>query len=155
MFYLKYGPHIAISLFSLSLLAFMEGVVNVEWYGQDYLHLKWHVVCSGLATPALNFSAHFQMVYLYIKHNSKVSFSSIISTLTAFTKAKRRTIQRPSRVGTGWRIVCSKTGLVRLNTERLATLCTDEDISCARNGTNHCNQFLHSYVVGRHVPLAG
>ena len=30
----------------------MEGVVNVEWHGQDYLHLKWHVVCSGLATPA-------------------------------------------------------------------------------------------------------
>ena len=27
----------------------MEGVVNVEWHGQDYLHLKWHVVCFGLA----------------------------------------------------------------------------------------------------------
>ena len=25
----------------------------VEWHGQDYLHLKWHVVCSGLATPDL------------------------------------------------------------------------------------------------------
>ena len=23
----------------------MKGVVNVEWHGQDYLHLKWHVVC--------------------------------------------------------------------------------------------------------------
>ena len=32
----------------------MEGVVNVEWYGQDYLHRKWHVVCSGLATPNLD-----------------------------------------------------------------------------------------------------
>ena len=31
----------------------MEGVVNVEWHGQDYLYLKWHVVCSGLATPVL------------------------------------------------------------------------------------------------------
>ena len=31
----------------------MEGVVNVEWHGQDYLHLKWHMVCSGLATPGL------------------------------------------------------------------------------------------------------
>ena len=31
----------------------MEGVVNVEWHGQDYLHLKWHVVCSGLATPGI------------------------------------------------------------------------------------------------------
>ena len=31
----------------------MEGVVNVEWHGKDYLHLKWHVVCSGLATPDL------------------------------------------------------------------------------------------------------
>ena len=33
----------------------MKGVVNVEWHGQDYLHLKWHVVCSGLATPVLVF----------------------------------------------------------------------------------------------------
>ena len=32
----------------------MEGVVNVKWHGQDYLHLKWHVVSSGLATPGLN-----------------------------------------------------------------------------------------------------
>ena len=32
----------------------MEGMVNVEWHGQDYLHLKWHVVCRGLATPALD-----------------------------------------------------------------------------------------------------
>ena len=32
----------------------MEGVVNVESHGQDYLHLKWHVVCSGLATPDLD-----------------------------------------------------------------------------------------------------
>ena len=32
----------------------MEGVVNVEWHGQDYLHLRWHVVCSGLATPDLD-----------------------------------------------------------------------------------------------------
>ena len=32
----------------------MEGMVNVEWHGQDYLHLKWHVVCSRLATPDLN-----------------------------------------------------------------------------------------------------
>ena len=31
----------------------MEGVVNVEWHGQDYLHFKWHVVCFGLASPAL------------------------------------------------------------------------------------------------------
>ena len=30
----------------------MEGLVNVEWHGQDY-HLKWHVVCSGLATPVI------------------------------------------------------------------------------------------------------
>ena len=28
-------------------------MVNVEWHGQDYLHLKWHVVCPGLATPDL------------------------------------------------------------------------------------------------------
>ena len=34
----------------------MERVVNVEWHGQDYLHLKWHMVCSGLATPALDHS---------------------------------------------------------------------------------------------------
>ena len=33
------------------ILAIMVGVVNVEWHGQDYLHLKWHVVCFGLATP--------------------------------------------------------------------------------------------------------
>ena len=26
-------------------------MVNVEWQGQDYLHLMWHVVCSRLATP--------------------------------------------------------------------------------------------------------
>ena len=32
----------------------MEGVVNVEWHDQDYLHLKWHVVCRGLATPGLD-----------------------------------------------------------------------------------------------------
>ena len=32
----------------------MEGAVNVEWHGQDYLHLKWHVVCSGLATSGLS-----------------------------------------------------------------------------------------------------
>ena len=32
----------------------MEGVVNVEWHGQDYLHLKWHVVCSGLVTPGVS-----------------------------------------------------------------------------------------------------
>ena len=31
----------------------MEGVVKVEWHDQDYLHLKWHVVSSGLATPVL------------------------------------------------------------------------------------------------------
>ena len=31
----------------------MEVVVNVQWLGQDYLSLKWHVVCSGLATPVL------------------------------------------------------------------------------------------------------
>ena len=31
----------------------MEGLVNVEWHGQDYLHLKWHVVCSELATSGL------------------------------------------------------------------------------------------------------
>ena len=31
----------------------MEGMVNVEWHGQDYLHLKWHVVCSELPTPDL------------------------------------------------------------------------------------------------------
>ena len=28
-------------------------MVKVKWHGQDYLHLKWHVVCCGLATPAL------------------------------------------------------------------------------------------------------
>ena len=33
----------------------MEGVVNVEWHGQDYLHLKWQVVCSGLATPGVKY----------------------------------------------------------------------------------------------------
>ena len=32
----------------------MEGVVNIEWHGQDYLHFKWHVVCSGLTTPAMD-----------------------------------------------------------------------------------------------------
>ena len=32
----------------------MEGVVNVEWHGQDYLHLKWHVVCSGLVTTGID-----------------------------------------------------------------------------------------------------
>ena len=31
----------------------MEGVGNVEWHGQDYLLLKWHVLCSGLATAGL------------------------------------------------------------------------------------------------------
>ena len=31
----------------------MQGVVKVEWHDQDYLHFKWHVVCRGLATPAL------------------------------------------------------------------------------------------------------
>ena len=31
----------------------MEGVVNVEWHGQDYLLIKWHVVCSGVITPGL------------------------------------------------------------------------------------------------------
>ena len=29
-------------------------MVNVEWHGQDYLHLKWHVVCSGFITPGLD-----------------------------------------------------------------------------------------------------
>ena len=53
MFYLKYRPYVAIQLFYLSILAIMIGMVNVEWHGQDYLHLKWHVVCSGLATPVL------------------------------------------------------------------------------------------------------
>ena len=56
MMYLKYRPCIAIRLFSLSFLAIMEGVVNVEWHGQDYLHLKWHVVCSGLATPDIDYT---------------------------------------------------------------------------------------------------
>ena len=28
-------------------------MVIVEWHAQDYLHLKWHVVCRGLATPAI------------------------------------------------------------------------------------------------------
>ena len=31
----------------------MEGVINVQWYGQDYLYLKWYVMCSALATPGL------------------------------------------------------------------------------------------------------
>ena len=35
-------------------LGIMEGVVNVEWHGQDYLHLKWHVVYSEFATPGLD-----------------------------------------------------------------------------------------------------
>ena len=26
---------------------------NAEWHDQDYLRLKWHVVCRGLATPGL------------------------------------------------------------------------------------------------------
>ena len=30
-------------------------MVNIEWHGQNYLHLKWHVVCSGLATPGLEY----------------------------------------------------------------------------------------------------
>ena len=34
----------------------MERVFNVEWHGQDYLHLKWHVVYSWLATPALEYA---------------------------------------------------------------------------------------------------
>ena len=42
----------------------MEGVVKVEWHGQDYLHLKWHVVCPGLATPALNPDINPVCVYL-------------------------------------------------------------------------------------------
>ena len=32
----------------------MEGVVNLEYHDQDYLHLKWHVVGRGLATPILD-----------------------------------------------------------------------------------------------------
>ena len=32
---------------------------TVEWHGQDYLHLKWHVVFPGLATPDLD---HLQMI---------------------------------------------------------------------------------------------
>ena len=52
MFYLKYRPYIAIIIFFI--LPSNHGrVVNVEWHGQDYLHLKWHVVCSGLANPDL------------------------------------------------------------------------------------------------------
>ena len=31
----------------------MEGVVNIEWHDQDYLYLKWYVVCPELATPAV------------------------------------------------------------------------------------------------------
>ena len=38
----------------------MEGVVNVEWHGQDYLHLKWHVVCSGLATPGVEYTVAYR-----------------------------------------------------------------------------------------------
>ena len=45
-----YAIHRYIIIFFIFLTT-MEGVVNVEWHGQDYLHLKWHVVCSGLATP--------------------------------------------------------------------------------------------------------
>ena len=55
MFYLQYRPYIAIQyklIIFFIFLAIMEGVVKVEWHGQDYLHLKWHVVCSGLATSA-------------------------------------------------------------------------------------------------------
>ena len=29
-------------------------MVKVEWHDQDYLYLKWHVVCRGLATPLLD-----------------------------------------------------------------------------------------------------
>ena len=36
----------------------MEGMVNVEWHGQDYLHLKWHVLYSVLATPVLRDSCN-------------------------------------------------------------------------------------------------
>ena len=28
-------------------------MVNAEWHDQDYVHLEWHVVCRGLATPTL------------------------------------------------------------------------------------------------------
>ena len=31
----------------------MEGVVNVEWHGENYLHLKWRMVYSGLVTHVL------------------------------------------------------------------------------------------------------
>ena len=47
----------------------MEGVVNVEWHGQDYLHLKWHVVCSGLATPGLDYNKSFSKLIIHSSTN--------------------------------------------------------------------------------------
>ena len=61
MFYLKYRPYI------------MEGVVNVERHGQDCLHLKWHVVCSGLATSGLEHAVHIHQIFEPCPLNANVA----------------------------------------------------------------------------------
>ena len=52
----------------------MEGLVNVEWHDQDYLHLKRHVVCSGLATPDLKRFGKPEMPFrtISVQHNPTV-----------------------------------------------------------------------------------
>ena len=40
-------------------------MVSVERHGQDYLHLKWHVACSGLATPDLNHYLRRNRIYYF------------------------------------------------------------------------------------------
>ena len=44
---------------------------GVEWHGQDYLYLRWHVVCSGLATPGLR------------SHRDPLAFSTVLPRLSA------------------------------------------------------------------------
>ena len=56
----------------------MEGVVNVEWHGQDYLHLKWHVVYSGFATPDLHHKN---------RENTKFQLNWSVTIVPVFLKA--------------------------------------------------------------------
>ena len=41
-----------------------RGLVRVEWHDQDYLHLKCHVVCRGLATPDLEYTSGVRCFYM-------------------------------------------------------------------------------------------
>ena len=53
----------------------MEGMVNVKWHGQNYLHLKWHVIDSWLTTPGL--------------YDSIISY--VMSSLSVFLRNKHMT----------------------------------------------------------------